>query len=107
MGNEYGGDRYRLITSECTDNLTTFTRNIWANKCVSCEDDDYMKKASGAIAAHRTIVHLSSFPVITDIVFSYLAWRNDKKYGKPVACSELSVQSKKKGEVLSLRAGFY
>lgn len=94
-----GVDRYRYITSECFNdprgtpaaNLREFQSNIWKVYCGTCkkaaERSQLTRGRSDAltmlgIGALRTSVHAVSFPIITDLLFQFLARKNSEKKHK-------------------------
>eukprot|EP00931_Biecheleriopsis_adriatica_P056317 TRINITY_DN33369_c0_g1_i1.p1 TRINITY_DN33369_c0_g1~~TRINITY_DN33369_c0_g1_i1.p1 ORF type:complete len:1179 (+),score=278.54 TRINITY_DN33369_c0_g1_i1:83-3538(+) len=109
---QYGGDNYRYITSECFDNLQEFQASIWKLWCSTCTSAKAQVRAQEVksrtlvgLSAFRTAVHAASFPVLTDLVFTYLAWRNDvkmKRDGHAEACSAWSVQNRNNATKLQI-----
>eukprot|EP00746_Dinoflagellata_sp_MGD_P016422 gnl/MRDRNA2_/MRDRNA2_137049_c0_seq1.p1 gnl/MRDRNA2_/MRDRNA2_137049_c0~~gnl/MRDRNA2_/MRDRNA2_137049_c0_seq1.p1 ORF type:complete len:866 (+),score=136.69 gnl/MRDRNA2_/MRDRNA2_137049_c0_seq1:279-2600(+) len=91
VSEDAGKARYNMLTSECYDDKDWWwARKSW--KCKGC-----MGKEGRQIKALRTALHLASFPIVTEIMHDYLAWRNNKhnkktKY-KP-KCSDLSVNNR-------------
>jgi len=106
---QYGGDRYRYITSECFDDLGSFQRNIWKLWCGTCTGADVgaqagesTKRSAAGLSVFRTLVHAASFPGVTDLIFTYLAWRNDVRSGNHTACSQFSVKNRNNATKLAL-----
>jgi hypothetical protein len=50
---------------------------------------------------------MASFPILTDILFTYLARENHKRYPTPAACSDFSVTNRNNVTLASVRTGSY
>jgi len=111
---QYGGDRYRFITSECFDDLDSFQQNIWKLWCGTCataqvgaKAGEGKAKSTVGLSVFRSAVHLASFPGVTDLIFTYLAWRNDVRSGGHEKCSAFSVRNRNNASKLSIMASHY
>jgi hypothetical protein len=66
---------YRMFTSECFFDkpLSKFIAMIWAPHCLNCTGS----AETTTVDSLRLAIKLASYPVITDIIHSILAWRVD------------------------------
>lgn len=67
---DFGATRYWMITSECFNTTRRFLSRLWGITCKTCEG----KWEKLKIGALRTMTHLTSFPVLTDMLHWVLAY---------------------------------
>eukprot|EP00931_Biecheleriopsis_adriatica_P090790 TRINITY_DN64718_c0_g1_i1.p1 TRINITY_DN64718_c0_g1~~TRINITY_DN64718_c0_g1_i1.p1 ORF type:complete len:575 (-),score=80.94 TRINITY_DN64718_c0_g1_i1:62-1753(-) len=90
----FGQDHYKFLGSECFDDKGSFIKALWLPICTTC--GKYMRSKKAMIGALRTVVHAVSFPIITEIFFTFLASKNELKYkGVERQCSKLSINNMK------------
>jgi hypothetical protein len=102
-----GSDKYKFITSECSKDVSSFVGNIWRMSCGTCKENGVAGSQTAGLTAFRTAVHLVTFPIITDIIFTFLAYANHKKYPEPATCSDFSVQNRDNKTLFMVKTGQY
>eukprot|EP00746_Dinoflagellata_sp_MGD_P146802 gnl/MRDRNA2_/MRDRNA2_79237_c0_seq1.p1 gnl/MRDRNA2_/MRDRNA2_79237_c0~~gnl/MRDRNA2_/MRDRNA2_79237_c0_seq1.p1 ORF type:complete len:1590 (-),score=324.83 gnl/MRDRNA2_/MRDRNA2_79237_c0_seq1:309-5030(-) len=89
VGFDIGQTLYNLVVTECFDDFSAFIKAIWRPWCGSC------KKGSGLgyVDAMKAFIHAGSWPLVTEILYTVLAFINKKKHeeSRP-RCSPLSTK---------------
>jgi len=76
VGVDVGQSLYTMMSSECFDDAASFRRAIWHLTCSTCT----ARAERVAMGLSRTAVHAASFPILTDIIFLFLAKANENRY---------------------------
>lgn len=91
--------QYWMFTSECFDSLGSLLRGMYTPVCASCRG----AAEHARVSTLRAATHVLAFPLITEMLHTFIAWQYDRHVrpeGYVSPCSDMSTKNRQKPEVV-------
>jgi len=89
--------KYWMFTSECFDSLGSLLRAMYTPICASCRG----AAEHSRVSTLRAATHILAFPMITEMLHTFIAWqydRNVRPEGYISPCSDMSTNNRQNPE---------